>query len=298
VNQFAPRVWPRYSGVTGPTIVTAYEDRPVHEMIKAQLAPLGGVVAESSEASDFTLFVNAPVVRQGNADSQWLIRQGVEQIRARMPLAFQPWLDRFTSTEGFRATRREMESPRRSPEEFVRAVLAAVRAGRPVALADVAFVNGADMVLGDLLQPHAEIALLATYSAWNTAGNTLGTALAQAVIHTINLRTDTTADQRAAHLEFLFLRLLDDDCYQARVRSQCMMEDLPALGLAPTHERLPDPVADAIEDRVRERLSGAVAKLRERFIASHLVRDVRVTNIHLPWRRLFEVGCDVAIDVV
>ncbi len=298
LNQFAPRVWPHYSGVTGPTVVTAYEDRPVHEMLKAQLAPLVGVVAESPETSDFSLFLNAPIVRQGNADSQWLIRQGVDQIRAGMPPAFQPWLDRFTATEGFRGTRREMESPRRSPEEFVRSLLAAVRAGRPVALADVAFVNGADMVLGDLLQQHAEIASLASYSAWNTAGNTLGTALAQAVIHTINLRTDTTADQRAAHLEFLFLRFLDDECYQARVRSQCMMEDLPALGLAPTHERLPDSVADAIENQVRERLAAAVAKLRDRFIASRLVRDVRVTHIHLPWRRLFEVGCDVAVDVV
>jgi hypothetical protein len=57
---FRPRVWPRYSGVNGASVVTAYEDRPIHELLKAHLAPLDGVVADSPEESDLTLFVNAP----------------------------------------------------------------------------------------------------------------------------------------------------------------------------------------------------------------------------------------------
>ena len=36
---FAPRVWPRYSSLLGAQTVTAYEDRPIHELIKAHLAP-------------------------------------------------------------------------------------------------------------------------------------------------------------------------------------------------------------------------------------------------------------------
>ncbi|TMC59426.1 MAG: DUF4127 family protein, partial [Chloroflexi bacterium] len=42
---FAPRVWPRYSGVDGAFAVTAYEDRPFGELIKAHLGPLGGSLA-------------------------------------------------------------------------------------------------------------------------------------------------------------------------------------------------------------------------------------------------------------
>ena len=74
-----------------------------------------------------------------------------------------------------------------------------------------------------------------------------------------------------------------------------MVEDLPALGIAPTMERLPDDQAAAVESRVRDHLSRAAAELRDLFVGSGLVRDVRVSHIHLPWQRLFEVGFDVEV---
>jgi hypothetical protein len=294
---FAPRVWPRYSGVTGPTVVTAYEDRPVHELLKAHLAPLEGIVADSPQEADLTLFVNAPAARQGNGDSQWIIRQGLDVVRSNTAIEYRSWLDAFASTEGFRATRREMESPHRSPEEFVRALRRELASGRPVALADVAFVNAADLLLCDQLRQCPEVATLAAYGGWNTAGNTLGTVLAQSIIRVLALRGGATPDQRAAHLAFLSRRFLDDDLYQARERTRCMIEDLPALGLAPTMERLPDDRAAAVADSVRCHLGQAATGWRDVFVSSGLVRDVRVANIHLPWQRLFEVGFDVEIEL-
>ena len=294
---FAPKIWPRYSGVTAPMIVTAYEDRPIHELLKAHLAPLGGTVADSPQDADLTLFFNAPALRQGNGDSQWLIWQGLDAVRARLPAPFHVWFDEFTTTEGFRATRREMQSPHRSPEEFVRALLGALTSGQPVAVADVAFVNAADLILGDLLRRHREVTALTAFGGWNTAGNTLGTVLAQAVIRVLASRTPITREQRAAHLEFLFLRFLDDDLYQARERTRCLVEDLPALGIAPTMERLPEDKAAAVESSVRDHLNRAAAGLRDLFVGSGLVRDVRVSHIHLPWQRLFEVGFDVKVEL-
>jgi hypothetical protein len=294
---FSPRVWPRYSGVSGPTVVTAYEDRPIHELLKAHLAPLGGVMADSPQGADLVLFVNAPVERQGNGDSQWMIQRGISSIRAQLPPSFHPWLQQFVDTEGFRATRREMQSPGRNPEEFVRALLGALASDRPVAVADVAYVNASDLVLGDLLRQQPQVAALAAYGGWNTAGNTLGTVLAQAVIRAIALRAGPTKEQRAAHLEFLFLRFLDDDLYQGRERTRCMVEDLPAAGLVPTMERLPDDTAADIEARVDARLRSAAAGLRDLFARSKLVRDVRVDHVHLPWGRLFEVGFDVRVEL-
>jgi hypothetical protein len=283
--------------VTGPTVVTAYEDRPVHELLKAHLAPLEGVVADSPQEADLTLFVNAPATQQGNNDSQWIIRQGLDAVRANTAIEYRAWLDAFAATEGFRATRREMESPHRSPEEFVRALRCELTSGRPVVLADVAFVNGADLILCDQLRQYPEVAALVAYGGWNTAGNTLGTVLAQSIIRVLALRAGATPDQRAAHLAFLFLRFLDDDLYQARERTRCMIEDLPALGIVPTMERLPDDRAAAVADRVRSNLGQAAAGLRDLFVASGLVREVHVTNIHLPWQRLFEAGFDVEIEL-
>ena len=294
---FSPRIWPRYSGVTASAVVTAYEDRPMHELLKAHLAPLNGVVADSPETADLTLFINAPARRQGNGDSQWLIWRGIEAIRAGMPAAFHGWLDDFSTTEGFRDTRREMQTPHRSPEEFVRALDAALAGGRPVAVADVAFVNGADLILGEQLRRRPVVTGLAAYGGWNTAGNTLGTVLAHAVIHLLSSRGALSRGQQAAHLEFLFLRFLDDDLYQTWERSRCMIEDLPALGIAPTLERLPDDRAAAIEAGVRAHLGQAAMGLRDLFVGSGRVQDIRVSRIHLPWQRLFEVGFDVDAEL-
>jgi hypothetical protein len=295
---FAPGVWPRYSSVTSPTVVTAYEDRPIHELLKAHLAPLGGVVADSPEQADITLFVNAPAHRQGEGFYQWPIWQGLDVTRAQLPPELHLYLDGFAADEVFRSTRREMQSPRRSPEEFARALLAALATGRPVALADVACVNGADLILGHLLLQHPEVARLAAYGGWNTAGNTLGTVLAQAAIRALALRSGGgTREQLAAHREFLFLRFLDDYCYQARERTRCMIEDLPPLGLLPTMERLPDDKAAAVAACVQDRLARAAAELGDVFIRSGLVRDVHVSDVCLPWQRLFEVGVDVKVEL-
>ncbi|HMD61919.1 MAG TPA: DUF4127 family protein [Opitutaceae bacterium] len=293
---FAPRVWPRYSAVTGPFVVTEYEDRPLQELLKAHLAPLGGTVADSPQDADLMLFVNSPAERQANGDSQWLVHQGLEDVRARMPPKFHPWLEEFAGTEGFRATVREIQSPGRNPEEFVRALMETVASGRPAALADVAYVNASDTVLGDLLRQQTRAAALAAYGGWNTAGNTLGTVLAQAVIRVLALRAGPTPEQRAAHLEFLFLRFLDDDLYQGRERTRCMVEDLPGLGIAPTMERLPEAAGPEVEARVGANLGRSAAGLRDLFVGSGLARDVRVDHIRLPWRRLFEVGFDVRVE--
>ncbi len=294
---FEPRIWPRYSGVTGSSVVTAYEDRPLHELLKAHLAPLCGVVADSPQEADLVLFFNAPVEKQGNGDSQWLIRRDLGAVKDGMPPKYRLWLDRFTDTDGYRATRREMQSPGRSPEEFVRALLRTMAGGQQVAVADVAFVNAADLALGDILRRQPKVASLAAFGGWNTAGNTLGTVLAQAVIRLIALRTGPTREQRAAHLEFLFLRFLDDDLYQGRERTRCMVEDLPAVGLEPTMERLPDDKAAEIERRVGAHLHRGASELRDLFVSSGLARDVHVDRVHLPWHRLFEVGFDVRVDL-
>ncbi len=294
---YAPRVWPAYSSAEGRSIVTAYEDRPLHELLRAHLAPLGGALADSPEDANLLLFFNSPVEVQGNGDSQWIVEEGVGAVRARMPEKFHPWLDRFTGSEGFQATLREIQSPGRNPAGFVRAIVDALKTGKPVAVADVAYVNASDLALCRLLREQPEVPGLAAYGGWNTAGNTLGTVLAQAVIFAVARRAGPTRAQLAAHLEFLFLRFLDDEMFQGRERERCMFEDLPSMGLEPTMERLPDGKAGDIEGRVASRLGLAAAELRRLFVAPGAVRAVRVDRIHLPWRRLFEVGFDVGVEL-
>jgi hypothetical protein len=294
---FKPRLYPRYSSVNSPQVVTAYEDRPIHELVKAHLAPLGGTIAATPEEADLLLFINAPTHAQGEASLQWFAWSGFTASRHELPQTQQSYLQEMETDSVFQNTRREMESPHRSPEELVRAMLVELNACRPVALADVAFVNGADLELGNMLIRLPQSAQLCAYGGWNTAGNTLGTVLAHSILRILAQAGGNDPEQTRAHLEFLFLRYLDDYFYQARERSRSLLEDLPALGLKPSMERLPSPQVEQVEKLVRTRLERAAALLEQSFIRAGVVKEVKVDRIYLPWQRLFEVGFDVHVTL-
>jgi hypothetical protein len=293
--QFKPRIYPRYSSIHSASVITSYEDRPIHELIKAHLTPMGGTIASSPDQADLILFINAPAHSQGEASLQWLILTREESIKADQPTNLEAYLEEVEADPTYRITRREMETPERSLEELVRSLLRELENKRPVALADVAFVNGSDLTLSNLLMQHPESARLTAYGGWNTAGNTLGTVLAHAVLRLLAQRNGGEPEQIRAHFEFLFLRFLDDYLYQARVRSLCLLEDLPALNLQPSMERLPLSAVEPVEKRVRERLMLAASELERLFINAGVVQAVNVENITLPWQRLFEVGFDVHV---
>jgi hypothetical protein len=294
----APKVFPRFSSSSSANLVTEYEDRPMLELLKAHLAPLGGIVANEPSEADFLLFINAPALKQGVGELQLAAQYSKEELLLKVPDTLNEYTEKLFVDEYFLTTRREMQTPRRSPEEFCRAVLEAVRQGKNAAIADVAFVNGSDLILGNQLVQHPEIVRLAAYGGWNTAGNTLGTVLAQAAIYTTTKKNGFTAEQQKAQLEFLFLRFLDDYCYQALVRSLCMREDLPVCGLLPTEERLPDgEISQEIGIKVAVRLEEQAQGLEKTFKSSGLVKGVTISNVHLPWQRLFEIGVEVKVEL-
>jgi hypothetical protein len=295
--RFKPCVYPRYSSISSSGVVTAYEDRPIHELLKAHLTPLRGTLAASPDGADLTLFINAPAHAQGEASLQWLNWRGLENLKSELPASLNSYLEGVETDSTYQATRNEMETPDRSPEELVRALLVELDHERPSALADVAFVNGSDFVLGRQLMQHSQFCRLSAYGGWNTAGNTLGTVLSHASLRILARRNGDDPDQTRAHYEFLFLRWLDDYYYQAIERTRCMLEDLPRLNLQPTMERIPSPSFENVEQRVQERLLRAADELEKVFIDAGVVKSVKVENIHLPWQRLFEVGFDVHVSL-
>lgn len=294
---FKPSVYPRYSSISSSGVVTAYEDRPIHELVKAHLTPLGGTLNASPIGADLMLFLNAPAHAQGEASLQWLNWKGLEKLKADSPASLSAYLEGVETDPTYQLTRHEMETPDRSPEELVRSMLAELGHGGAVALADVAFVNGSDLVLGRQLFQHCECTRLSAYGGWNTAGNTLGTVLAHAVLRILAQRGSDDPDQTRAHYEFLFLRILDDYYYQAVERTICMLEDLPRFNLQPTMERLPSASVEDVEKRLCSRLMLAAAELERLFVNFGVVKLVKVDHIHLPWQRLFEVGFDVRVEL-
>jgi hypothetical protein len=299
---FQPHVWLRYSGSGADQVITAYEDRPMTEMVKAHLGPLGGVIAQDAAQADLLLYINAPAEAQGNGAEQYVLALTNEQIDA-LPAATRQGIRDYRRQPHVATTLREMHTVRRDLPEFVRSLDQALAANRTCAVVDVAFVNAGDVVLGDLLSGMEHLSQLAAYGGWNTAGNTLGCVLAQAVIRYVQLHRVASADALAAHMRFLFLRLVEDYLYMGRIRTQIMVEDLPSLGLEPTMGNLGDH-AVAIRAIVERRLRAAAQELaKRRFIGHTLSVKSTVTidaldlaNISLPWDRLFDLTMDVDLQ--
>ncbi|MFO7632782.1 MAG: DUF4127 family protein [Caldilinea sp.] len=296
---FTARVRLRYSGSTSDRVITAYEDRPMTEMVKAHLGPLGGTVTDAPDA-DITLYVNAPAEVQGNGPEQWALALTDAHIAA-MPAISQTALATYRQYSNGALTLCEMYSVRRDLPEFVRCLAHDLHAGRTCAIVDVAFVNAGDLALGELLERLPALSQLAAYGGWNTAGNTLGCVLSHAVIRHLQTQHGASPEALAAHVRFLFLRLVEDYLFMARLRSQIAVEDLPALGLPITLGNVGED-AETVRAMVERRLGEAAASLAGKRFAGQRVaagetaivlEALALADVELPWGRLFDLTMDV-----
>jgi len=157
----------------------------------------------------------------------------------------------------------------------------------PLAVADLAYCNGGDPHLLDELLAKRTADDIYGYAGWNTAGNTLGTALAHAALRSFARTKGTEAVLERAHRETLLVRILDDGLYQPIVRGWAMKR-AEELGASPLNL---GPSAPAVEAQVDDALHALWADLRARYpLAAELDRRFRAT---LPWGRLFEVRIEL-----
>ncbi|MBX3000959.1 MAG: DUF4127 family protein [Caldilineaceae bacterium] len=301
--EFRPCVWTRYSSVRAGEIITAYEDRPMEELIKAHLGPLAGVIAETPDRADILLYVNSPAEVQGNGFDQMVAQRGSPPLD--LPPDLQARWDEYRRSSGLRNSLREIHSVQRNVDEFARSLAASVAEGKNVAVVDVAFVNGGDIELGEALRRHVDLAQLAAFGGWNTAGNTLGTVLAQSVIRHLQQSRGASPSALAAHVEFLFLRFVDDYLYQGLVRSQVALDVLPRLGILPKMTNLEEAAAH-VEAEVNTRLISAAADFAQIHFAGQTIHagesrltidDLGVSRVIFPWGRLFEIGCEMRLEI-
>jgi hypothetical protein len=138
------------------------------------------------------------------------------------------------------------------------------------AIADVSFANGADLHLGSALEASHLLPQLAGYAAWNTAGNSLGTALATLIALNYGPKPDPVAARR-----FILERLLDDFWYQVVLRP--IARQKPDL-----LEELTGEFRSFLTDRANRYL--AFNELPGRAV------DVRIS---WPWDRPFEAHVEV-----
>ncbi len=165
-----------------------------------------------------------------------------------------------------------------------------LRARRPIALADLSFEQSyaAQRSFAQTLLNSGRASHLDSYSSWNTAANTVGTALAEAIAAGAGRRTGTY--DALAHRTFTFMRFVDDVDFHVGVRPD-LNRWLDAAGVG-DHTFLLPAVAAAASARNRALLwNAAQSTLVQLYPGLHIA----AMNVTLPWGRTFETAIDVRL---
>lgn len=227
-------------GVGGDT-VPSYEDQPIAKTIIDHITAAGGIVMAKPKRPDMILAVNTPV--------NGITLEAESFNNLAMP------------TFGIRS--------------FVNNIDGYITAGKRVAVADIAFANGADNSLMREMADRQLLSKLSSYSGWNTASNTLGFAIGQGMM--AGAMTDNDRKR------LLAVRYLDDWAYQANIRSQLYREVLyPQNGNLVYLNDL-EPV---LTDRANEKMT---------LFARQNLADLPVQKLKVsfPWNRMFELHIEI-----
>lgn len=245
-----PLVYPKYTSVLGPQLIPSYEDRLLGETVKYQILAAGGLVASSAVEADIILIVNAP---GGNyLEASQAYKRSIEYDAFRTIIEVIEYAD------------------------YVVNILK-----KPCVMGDVAYGNGSDLQLIQLLKQKGLLFKLAGYAGWNTSSNSLGTCIPQGMIcgiYGIN----------KYHINFLALRYVEDAGYCGYVRKLVTEDYLPTLKLNYFN--------------VSEKRGQVAVKVKdelELFISKHLKNneyDIKITDCYMPWERMFEVGLEVIAE--
>lgn len=239
-----PTFFPIYSGETGSHVHAMYEDRPICESVKGQIFAFGSYTVDNANDADIVFAVNVPGKQQGD-------------------LALQKFLG-------------EVDTSHRNIGEWISRVHHYVRKQKLVAIADVAYANGADSAMLPRLLEEVNLSALCGFGAWNTAGNTIGTVVAQsAMMYLQKVKPSIPFEEVQVHMkEQIVLRLLDDYLYQTFVRQQVRK----TVNL----ETITD---DTLVQEVVVRFNEEAKFFFEKYSLDYEIKD-----IYLPWNRTFEIG--------
>jgi hypothetical protein len=244
-----PNVSVQYAPAEAADNVAAYEDGPICRTVERQLEAAGCVLAPNRPDNGILLGVNAPLAHRG----EWTQQHAAADISSRATAL----------------------------DELAAAAQQRIAAGQAVALADVAYPNGADPALIERLCAIVDLPNLTGYGAWNTAGNTIGTLIAQACAVQLG-----GAAGRAAHEHFLLHRFVEDWGYQQRVRAEVRNWLQAEHGV---REPNTPELTHQTSTRIEAGLNAAIDALPG-FAGRYRIAP---GSVRLPWGRTFEVDFDL-----
>lgn len=190
-------------------------------------------------------------------------------------------------------------------DQFIDALKEDVDQGFPVAVADINLGKDgtADPRLFAALWENTRIMKLLSFAGWNTAGNTMGTAIPAANAYLLSRRLQNDPlGREVAQREFLLHRFVNDYAYHKFTRPAAyqMIDAMPKASREETYGS----DFDKVDAFVRQDLGGRLQDyfkdqfLGRRFFAGtsqYEVSGLDRVRIFLPWPRAFEVQLELRI---
>lgn len=235
-----PIVQVNYAPGTGKDTVPSYEDQKTGKSVIDHVTAAGGVVLPRPQKPDLVLAMNTPFNGK--------------------------------TYEASNAKNTKVVSP--EVRQFTDGIAKQVADGQWVAVADISFANGADNSLLQALSDKQLLDKLGAYSGWNTAGNTLGFAVAQGMM--------APAMSEGARQKLLAVRYLDDWAYQANIRWPMVDELL-----------VPRNVSVFYLNELRPLVTEEGQKRIRQFAAEKLWLKPEQVDVTFPWNRMFEVSVNI-----
>ena len=238
-----PFVYVKYNWGRGGETVPSYSDEKISESIKGHVLAAGGMLVTSPKNADFTLLVNT-----------------------------NPSGRTFEASD-----RKNGAKPREGTKYFADMVEESIASGKPTCVADIAYANGSDNALMEMLKNRGLLYKLRAYSGWNTATNSTGFVLGQGML--ADKMTPDGLDQ------LLTTRYIDDWAYQANIRG-IVARQLGWFRAAGAYSSL---------DEKRPAAEMRATQFMRRFIEENLppFPDLQYLEVRFPWNRMFEANYSI-----
>lgn len=178
----------------------------------------------------------------------------------------------------------------------------AAEQGKPLALGDIAYCNGADAHFIKSAGGKISLANLLSFSAWNTTSNTLGTLLSHAAIATRARDAGAFDNEKflRAHIECLLARFLGDYVYSSLFRpkiNEIIQNELGASIWNFGNKR------KKAQEVLQEYFLSAVYDFYNRyfhekvFFEKYKIKSLKNVSVKFPWDRTFEISVDFSVEL-
>lgn len=230
-NKMAPTFSILYPLGRAEDTVPSYESQPIGKTIAQHITAVGGTIAKSGKP-DVLLAVNTPLASTGESGQ-------------------------FSN----------FGMMKQSTLDFMNQVKSAHDQGIPISMVDVYFANGSDNTLMKLMKKEDLLYSVAAYNGWNTASNTIGYSIAQAILAPKMSEQD--------HKDMLTVQYLDNWAYQANVRKNLYrLQD--SLNESPSN-----PPSATVKEEM-------IAEIQD-FAKKEMGLNPATVSAEFPWDRLFEI---------